>query len=258
MHLAIPHASFGDYDAAWTAFDSVWEEEKANNIKCADRASRSLRHFCHTHSGEKSIYEFQPPPSGNIQVDDSTNDWEVPFAIDIGLPIPLVGRIDGLVKHRDTKDDWGYEFKTTARLTASFFEQCELNVQILTYGLVLQTLGTPIRGVMVEGMLTSATKVDNMIHLIPIQDHHLEDILLWLKYQGEMLLALEQRYLEDETNFPKNFSGCSAYHQFYIPTRLCEYADLCRMPDWRDGVELYAHRPEHKFFTAITTGASES
>ncbi len=248
MHLAIPHAAAGDFDAAWDAFCSVWDEIKAKNTRNLDRARRSLTHYVHTHQGEKSIFRFQPPPSGNIEVDKTTNDYEVPFAIDVGLPIPLVGRLDGLVKHRDTGEDWGYEFKTTSRLTASFFDQFEMNVQVLTYGLVLRTLGKPTKGVMVEGMLTSASKVDNMIHLVPIQDHHLDDIVTWIQLKGKMLLACEEA-----GEFPKDFAGCTAYSHHYIPTYRCEYSDLCRMPNWEDGTSMFAQKPEHKFFVALTT-----
>jgi len=253
MHKAIPAASRGDFPAAWEAFSSVWDDNLANDTRNNDRASRSLKHYCFEHTGDKSLFTFLSPPSGNIEVAEEVHEYEVPFAIDIGLPIPLVGRIDGLVQHRDTKKKWGYEFKTTGSpLTANFFSAFELNVQILSYGLVLHTLtGDHIEGVFVEGMLCSKTKVGNMIHPVYIQDHHLEDILIWLKYHGELLLACEERM-----EFPKDFTGCNAYTNFYVPLGKCEFMNLCRPPKWEQAKSLYLEKPEHRFFTAITTGGS--
>jgi len=252
MHKAIPAASQGNFDTAWKEFTSVWDDSLANDVRNNDRAHRSLSHYVHEHKDGKSLFTFIPPPSGNIEVSEEVHEYEVPFAIDIGLPIPLVGRLDGLVQHRDTKKKWGYEFKTTSGLTAHFFKAFELNVQILVYGLVLRTLGEPIEGVMVEGMLCSKTKVANMLSPVYIQDHHLEDILIWLKYYGNLLLACEERM-----EFPKDFTGCNAYTNFYVNLGQCEYMDLCLPPKWEQTRGMYLERPEHRFFTSLTTGASE-
>lgn len=258
MHKAIPPASRGDFDEAWKAFDSVWDEALANDTRNVENAHRSLKHYCHEHTGDKSLFNFLPPPKGNIEVVEEVSDSEVPFAIDIGLDIPLVGRIDGLVEHRDTKRPWGYEFKTTGRLGANFFDSFEMNVQVLTYALVLSTLTSEhIEGVMVEAMLCAKNKVENLIHPVYIQDHHIKDIVIWLRHTGEMLLAMEARYLDEGIDFLKDFTGCTAYTNFFIPSWRCEFADLCRVPKWEYAKSMYAERPEHKFFTAITTGETK-
>ncbi len=255
MHKAIPPASMGDFDAAWDAFSSVWDDTIANDTRNNERAYKSLQHYCHTHTKGRSLFKFIPPPQGNIEVTEEVHEYEVPFAIDIGLPIPLVGRIDGIVEHRDTGRIWGYEFKTAGRMNANFFDSFEMHIQILTYALVLRTLTSePLQGVMVEGMLCAKNKVENMVHPVYVQDHHIEDIVIWLKYQGEMLLAMEERYLSQGTDFPKDFTGCTAYTNFWIPSYRCEFADMCRVPDWKMAKSLYAERPEHKFFTELTTG----
>lgn len=258
MHKAVPPASVGDFDGAWDAFSSVWDDANANDTRNNDRAYKSLKHYCHTHTSGRSLFKFIPPPAGNIEVSEEVHEYEVPFAIDIGLPIPLVGRIDGLVEHRDTGRPWGYEFKTAGRMNVNFFDSFEMNIQILTYALVLRTLtGDAIQGVMVEGMLCDGRKVENMVHPVYVQDHHIEDIVIWLKNQGQFLLAMEAQYLSDGVDFPKDFTGCSAYTNFWIPSRRCEFSDLCRVPEWQMAKSLYAERPEHRFFTALTTGETK-
>lgn len=253
MHKAIPPASMGDFDAAWVAFTSVWDDSLANETRDVAHAHRSLSHYVHTHSGDKSLFHFLPPPAGGIEVAEEVHDYEVPFAIDIGLPIPLVGRIDGLVEHRDTGKPWGYEFKTAGRMNANFFQSFEMHIQCLTMCLVLRTLTSePVQGILVEGMLCDKTKVGNEVYPVYIQDHHIEDVVIWLKYTGEMLLAAEEKFLQEGVNFIKDFTGCNGYQHFYVPIGRCEFQDMCRVPHWEQAKGLYAERPEHKFFTAIT------
>jgi len=255
MHKAIPPASVGDFDAAWEAFTSVWDENIANETRNLENAHKSLKHYCFEHTGAKSLFNFVTPPAGNIKLAEEVHDYEVPFAIDIGLDIPLAGRIDGLVEHRDTKKLWGYEFKTAGRIPANFFDVFDMNPQILTYALVLRTLtGERIEGVIVEAMLCAKNKVDNFVHPVYVHDHHIEAIVTWLRHTGEMLLAMEERYLEQGIDFLQDFTGCTAYVNFYMPSWRCDFADLCRVPDWKMAKSLYAEKPEHKFFIEMTAG----
>jgi hypothetical protein len=257
MHKAVPVALAAGLAPALEAFQSVWENNEGDDKRNTRRAAAQLGHFVHSHSQGRSIYSFEKPPAGAIEVDETTSPFEIPAVIDVGLSVPIVVRIDGLVRHRDTDDLWGWEFKTTSRLNASLFDGLEMNPQILTYTLALRSLtGLKVRGMMTEAMLIDKVKVDNMTHPIAVQDHMVDSIALWLRFYGELLLACEKRYLEtgDFNSFPKNFSGCSAYPHFYIPSWPCDYSNLCRVEDWRNLTSLYSHKPDHKFIKLTTEG----
>lgn len=262
MHKAFPVVLIEGFAAGYEAFKSVWDEslaDKKRNLVCA---KRSLQHFEFVHKDKKSLFTLVEPPKGDLELEDDTSPFEVPYAIDIGLPIPLVGRIDGLVRHRDTGELWGLEFKTTSRLTSNFGAAFEMNTQLLSYALVLNMLvDEKITGMMVEGMLVSPTKVDGITHLEYIQQHHLNDILLWLQITGQSLLACEEAMTEDDPgeSFPKDFTGCTAYTNFYIPTFRCSYTNLCRAGKWEHAVRLYdvSIKKTDSGFGKVTKGSSE-
>lgn len=254
MHKAVDVGLREGLEAGVTAFLSVWDETFADDKRNTVRAKAQLSHFIHTHDKGRSIFNLLPPPEGTVQVDDATSPYEIPFAIDIGLPIPLTGRLDGWGVHRDTGEFWGREFKTMSRMGGGVMECLNLNPQLLTYALVLKTLtGKKISGIMFEAMLIDAKKVDNETHPIYIQDHMLDDILQWLRYHGELLLACEARGV-----FPKNFAGCSAYPMFYMPASKCEYTNLCTVPDYKDMVSYYSIRQDPVPLTIRKTDASQS
>lgn len=266
MHAAVPVAlETCDIKPTLEAFMSVWEpfEAKQDELEFRDRdskrnracATRTLQHFIHTHQGERSLYKLLPAPSGALQKEDKTSDYEVPWALDVGLPVPLVGRFDAFARHRDTNETYILEVKTTSRLNAQFFEAHEMSPQNLVYALVGQTiLGTPVTGVMIEGIHVHDKKVENMTHPIPVPPHHIEAGLRWIRELGTQLLACERHALELESQgldpaggFFQDFSGCTPYPFFYMPGYRCEYADMCRVPDWRSLTQLYKVRPDHDF-----------
>jgi len=254
MHKAVDVGMREGLEAGLAAFASIWDEAYADDKRSMARATVQIKHFVHSHSGGRSLYTLLPPPEGTVQVDDATSPYEIPFAIDIGLPIPLTGRLDGWCLHRDTGGFWGREFKTTSRLGGQMFDCLELNPQLLTYALVLRTMTKKkIEGIMFEAMLIDKSKVDNITHPVTIQEHHIDDILVWLRYHGELLLACEER-----GSFPKNFAGCSAYPLFYMPASQCEYTNLCRVPRYEDMLPYYDIRDESKRLIQPTIGGTDA
>lgn len=276
MHEAVPVAlETEDVELALEAFLSIWEDiEKEIEIRGIDpkkhnrhNASRSLQHFIFTHAGRKSIYKLTPPPEGGLERDETTSPYEIPWAIDIGERVPLAGRLDGICKHRDTGEPWVWELKTTGMyLNSQFFDAHEMYTQNLTYALVSQTnLDVPAAGVIIEGMLVHDKKVDNQCQMIPIQPHHLEDVLLWLQRTTRSLLEAEDMYADllvkhdGDANaaalaFPKDFTGCTPYTHYYRPGWRCDFADLCRVPDWRSLSDLYKVVPDHDFLKVTVEG----
>jgi hypothetical protein len=279
MHKAVPHLfTKGGIEAAIPAFQSVWDESLTDSKHSTQRAIAQLSHFAHTHTTDRSLYWLeQPPPNPGITLADDVNDFEIPFVLDVGLRVPIAGRIDGWCRHQDGSL-WAWELKTSGRLTSSMFDSLEFNPQLLTYALVCSTFTKEkIRGVMFEVILKDAKKVDNMSHPVPVQDHHLQDIALWLRYWGELLLACEDRCedirlrneqagsdlrstvgggMEDIAKaFPKNFAGCSAYPLFYQTGSVCDFVSLCRTPEWKSLLEYYDIKPEHNLIE-LTRGAT--
>lgn len=267
-HKAIPVAlETADIDLAMAAFLEGWGSVEEQIAMSEDppskkwnrtRARCSLSHYIHTHKDNKSIFKLTPPPSGAIKVDNLTSNFEVPWAIDIGLSVPLVGRLDSLCQHRDTNENWVWEFKTTSRLNAQFFEAHDMSIQNLTYTLAARTMTSlDIQGVIVEGMLISPNKVENMTHPILVQPHHLEAIKKWLYRTGAELLDLECRMkgcTDPADVWTQNFAACTPYSFFYMPGYRCEFADLCRVPDWKSMTALYDIKPEHDFLALTVEG----
>lgn len=272
MHVAVPIAlETEDLAKSLSGFMSEWgpiadkmeelgETDKKRNVRCAER---SLRHFIFTHSGNKSLYRLAPPPDGTLESDERTSSFEVPWAIDVGLSVPLVGRFDGFCTHRDTGETWIWELKTTSRLDGRFFEAHEMYTQNLVYTLVGQTLlNAPVAGVMVEGILVAASKVDNQTHPLPVREHHLQDVLTWVQRTGNRLLGMERDFhrlteierkpIEEAASaFYKDFTGCTPYTHFYMPGYRCEYATLCREDNWPALLPMYEITEEHDFL-AVT------
>jgi len=263
MHFAVPVAlETEDHDAAMAAFLSHWVaiEEECELLHydmkkhTRDTASRALSHFIHTHKDEKSLYQLVPPPDTGLEIKPSEkySNYEIPFVLDIGLKVPLAGRMDGQCVHRDTGEPYVWELKTASRMYESFWDSHEMYVQNLTYTMVGQTMDIPVSGVMIEGMLCDAKKVHSECRPIPVMQHHLDDNLIWLQQTGQALLDAEEKYLNDPdslaTSFPKDFTGCTPYTHFYMPGWRCGFADLCRVADYRGLVDLYDIVPDHKLF----------
>ena len=260
MHKAIAPTLTNGLEAGMEAFTSVWDDSLADDKRSTARARAQLTHFAHVHSANRSLYTFEKPPPlpEGFQVTDDRSPYEIPAVIDVGLPVPIVVFIDGWVRHRDTGELWGYEFKTTSRLDSKLFEALEFHPQVLFYTLALKTVsGAKVRGMMAEAMLIDKTKVDSITQPVLVQDHQLESILRWVQYYGALLLECEERYKltgNVEHAFPKNFSGCSAYPHYYIPSFSCDYMNLCRAPGWEMLKDLYDVVPDHKYVTLTTGG----
>lgn len=265
MHKAVPVLlTGGTLEQAVAAFTSVWNPELTDKKHSITHAIKSLAHFQHTHSPSRSLYELLPPPPRPTEliVSDDVADTEIVSMLDIGLPVPLYVRMDGWCQHKHTKQRYVWEFKTMSRLTSSIFDSLEFNPQALTYTIAGRTADPDLAGVMYEGMLKDASKVDGMSHPVPVQEHQVQAILTWLQYWGSLLLACESSLssemtfeglvlgsrgeLDPASCFPKNFAGCSSYPMFYQPGSPCEFQSLCRTPDWRSLLPYYDIKPEHR------------
>lgn len=255
IHKALPELLTGDdkkMERAVAAFASVFDETADPTIsdkkRCLSRAKAMLLDFYISHLGRNSLYSLLPPPGPALELEDKVSDYEVPFAIDIGLDVPLVGRIDGLVRHRDTGLLWGLEWKTSSELSARFLDSFQNSVQVIAYTLALRTYtNAKIEGVMVEGLRVSPSNAENLLTCVSVPDFKIDDFIKWARYHGNMLLQCER-----SGEFPKFFSGCTPYGMFGSQGYNCDFSNLCSVPDWTSLKNLYAVSNERPFVLNAT------
>ncbi|KKN02957.1 hypothetical protein LCGC14_1112540 [marine sediment metagenome] len=248
MHMAFPIIlSGGSLANANDAFDLLWDtslDDKKRNPETAHLilANFMLSHGTNPHTGvAKGMYKLVSPPKNTLEISDRVSDYEVPFAIEIGLPVPLVGRIDAMCRHRDSGELWGLEFKTTGgdpygNLSEGFLRAFDKNPQVVGYTMALRQLSNEnVRGTILDATLVSHRKQDNMQYPIYVSDDEIAQFITWAQYYGGVLLAMEEKFLEtnDAKSFPQFFTGCHPYASFGTGGFTCDYKILCDVKDWK-------------------------
>lgn len=240
FHAAKPQAFFGKLDAAMLDFDKVWQERDrfGDDKRNRTRALLMLEDYALQTAGGRGIYLLQDPPAGKITLGDQISDYEIPFILDIGLPVPLIGRVDGLVKHRDTGELWALETKTSSEMSTRLFDNFTMNPQTCLYALALRSFGIDVKGTMVEVHRVSAKNVGTMCQPVPISDQLAADGLRWARLITSQILACEK-----EKDFPKYLSGCASYAMFGSPGYQCEFMPMCSVGrDWLVTKEMYVKK----------------
>lgn len=238
IHAAIPLAHQGKLAESILAFKAVWGELVGDEKRNLAQAALILADYSESHSAGRSLFTLVEPPKG-ISSSPRISPWEVPFIIDIGLPLLLTGRIDGIGRHRDTKKLWGLEYKTSSEMSTRFFEGFLFSPQIVIYTMVLRAYGIPVEGVIVEGLKVSTAKKDaqgTITQPIMVTDHMVTETLKWIRRVGQEILAMQE--LQD---FPINPSACTTYPQYGSPGYQCQYMQLCMTEDWTRLKDLFYH-----------------
>ena len=243
-------------EPAVATFTKTWEDLRDENnyddsadAKHNSDAGARLIGMLHRQYQDQSIIKVLPPPKTSADLgSERVSDWEIPFAIDIGLrnsegePVPLVGRIDA----------WGedfeqakapLDFKTCSELSDRLVQSFDHSIQMRTYCIALNALtGSPVNRAVVA-FLRKTKNSQVAFHCFDYQPFHLEDTYKWLQWTGQQYLACEA----SET-FPKNLAGCGPYEAFGSPGYKCEFDTLCHLsPDWRDLVPAFNIKPEREF-----------
>ncbi len=238
LHAAVPLVIEDQHiDRAVVAFDGLWDEELADE-KGRNRAGaiKSLMHWLGEHTPEKYPYDLVPPPPGAIVAADGASEWEVTLAWDAGAGLPVVGKVDWFVRHRETEDVWPVEFKTSARMSEWFLSGFDRNPQIIAYAVgANMLLPKPVRGVLVEGMGVSKTRASCLRHPVYVSEQEQEDWVLWVQNT-----AADLQECEESGVFPKNLAGCHPYSMFGCGGWGCDFADLCRLESWDEGLDMYS------------------
>jgi hypothetical protein len=203
----------------WSSFGLEELGDKKRNRGCGERLIHEFFNFLWSPS---CPYRVNRPPKTH-KVGQDISGWEVPFAIDIGLPIPLVGRADGLAVHKGTGELWLIEYKTTSELEGRFPLSFSRSSQLHGYVVgAREVLGLDIKGVIVQGLLVShvGPKFHNFLVFSPPSLQ--QEWIAWAKEIGEMVLAREAG-----GNWTKWLSGCNQIGMFGLPGYGCEYEPLC-------------------------------
>jgi hypothetical protein len=242
IHKALPIITSGPdplaaYPKAVEAFESVWagadEDDKRNTFT----ARRILMDFVQQHLPGRSLYNIIKPPNllGGKKLSD-VSDYEIPFALSLpGVPVPLIGRIDGLARHRDSKELWGLEYKTASESSARLLKAFDWNPQLLCYTLALRVgLTEQIQGMMVETLKVSKTSCETMLKPVYVLSTELDEFVKWLSFQCQLILMHEK-----VKDFPKQRTGCTSYPMFGMPGFMCDFEAACSGPDWTVFKSLY-------------------
>jgi len=272
MHLAFPIIlSGGSVSTALDAFRGLWDTALDDKKRNLENAAMILGNFAANHGKNphtgvtRGLYTLIEPPGGALEINDRVSDYEVPFAVDIGLKVPLVGRIDGFCKHRDTGELWGLEFKTTSgdpygNLSEGFLRAFDKNPQTAGYSMALKTLcHENVRGVILDATLVSARKQDNLQYPVYISNSEIQHFITWAQYYGSVLLEMEKRFLETgkADSFPQFYTGCHPYASFGTGGFTCDYKILCDQENWRDMESAFEVSKKTPFsIVPLTQGAS--
>jgi len=243
IHAAIPYAFIGDIEKAMSLFSTVWgttpEDRKRNPI----RAEAMLKDFARAHQSGNSIYTPLPAPPNRATTERALSEYEVPFVVDVGIPVPFVGRIDCRGKHRDTGKTWGVEYKTTSELGQCFINSFALSPQVLCYALALKVLvDEDLEGYFIEGLLVAEKSCNTLAIPITIRPHFIKAALQWIGNTYSKIQACEENQ-----DFPPDYAGCNPYHAFGRAGYSCMYEPLCSVEDWTSLKDMYIQFPEYVF-----------
>ncbi len=227
-------------------FTECWDgQEDPTGKRTALTAYKALENFYRSHA-VGAIYELLPPPEQNpaegvVSVSEKISDWEIPFALDIGLPVPFIGRADGWGRHRDTGKKWAVEYKTASQLGDTYPQGFRLNPQGVGYSFALSTFGEPLEGTIWEILKivkppvrpTTPDNTQTLTHPQHVTPQHMQQFLDWLRYTTHELLAMEKQFMEHGVDFLQKISGCTTFPMFGMPGYVCDYIYSCEAPDWR-------------------------
>lgn len=243
------HRAIETFASQWSGTCDENNYDDSTDKKHNKQMGFLLLETLHRQYQDQSLIKVLPPPETQIDLgSERVSDWEIPFAIDIGLrneagdSIPLVGRIDA----------WGedfenlkapLDFKTCSELSDRLVNSFDHSIQMRTYCLALEALtGQPIRRAVVC-FLRKTKNVQVAFHCFDYQPFQIEDTMKWLQWTGQQYLACEKTQ-----EFPKNLAGCGPYEAFGSPGYKCEFNSLCHLtPDWRETVPLFHIKPEREF-----------
>ncbi len=248
MHRALPYCYNGPADvkqaveefiAAWNIYNYGYADEKRN----PDTAEASLVGFAATHALGSCPYKILNYPI-NAPTADIISPNEIPFLIDLGGELPGAGRIDLPVRWNDTGDLWASDYKTASEVSPRYFKNFDAACQPCMYTLALSMIADEqAKGMIVEAIRTSKTKVENQIHFVFITEWQLE---VFIEFANKT--AVEILKCNDSGEWPQHPSNCAPYAMYIGAGRLCPYRSICNYKNWERQVQYFKKQePFHPF-----------
>lgn len=255
IHHAIPHALDGDLKKAEEVFREKWGDTEGDRKRNPGRARVMLQSFAEAHKPGQSIYNVIPPPKAGWKGMQKYSKNELPFAVDIGLDLMVVGRIDAVGEHRDTGDVFAIEYKTSSEVSTRYMSAWSMSPQVLTYTLALamEMRGREVKGCFLEALQVAIQKVETLCIPVYVEESHLRDLVNWYGEQRAKITVCEQHGV-----WPKNIAMCNPYSCFGLPGYNCEYQKLCLEEDWTDLREMYEVEEKRPFSLEVSDESSQT
>lgn len=247
MHSALPHCFDGDTEKAKEIFANNWQDfghegqDKARNL---DRAYASLEAFADLHSPDICAYNVVDFEIPNVAIKANIDKGEVPYLVNINGSLPLGGRIDMVVRMKNSDQLWCLDFKTSAEISNRFWNGFHASTQGLAYTLALSILSDEnVLGLIVEGIRTSHVNAESAMGLNFIQAHMLDRFVEFANNTSAEIVKCNE-----EKNWPQKCSGCATYSMFGQPGYYCDYKKVCDAADWKSVLKYYSkEEPFHPF-----------
>ena len=230
MHRALP-LCYNDLSAGIKEFTESWKEYSHGNSddkRNPGNAMLMLQDFHRLRNPNVCPYEILEFPDVVEPTKDKISLFEVPFAIDIGVPVPAIGRIDIPIRWKSTGHIFACDYKTTAEISGRFFDSFRNSAQTILYTIALHYLtGEDVKGMAIEAIRVSKARCETQIMPLYISDYQIQ---MFTEYVSSMM----DRLLDCNENqqWPKNICSCNGYSQYGHPTSTCEYYNLCNSKNW--------------------------
>lgn len=246
MHRALPYA-YSDLDKAMKEFIAEWQRlgySDGDSKRNVDRARLMLEDFASQRSNRLCPYEILHFPI-SAPTKDIISPNEVPFLLDIGGSLPLAGRIDAMVRWKQSKEIWALDYKNSSEISSRFFSCFSASPQACLYALAAcQIAGVRVAGMIIEALRVSEKNTETQLFHVFVSDYNILSMKDFTNRTADRIIKCN----EDKI-WPKNLSMCSPYGAFGHPGRVCKYKQLCTMcDDWHDLARMYKKcEPFHPF-----------
>jgi len=263
IHAGLPYVlAESNIKLAIKKFEDVWgtRDQFNDDKRNTGVATRIFMHalFNHSNTAKYQMYQIKKPLISNLAVTGDQNEYEIPFVLRIpGCKFLVGSRIDALSVLLSTGEEWVTEFKTASSLADWTLNSFELNTQLMLYVLAARTLyNQSCPGVLLHAFhvakAVSKTTPESIVKPIYIKQNVLDDFVRWVIFQAKMI----EFYIERK-DFPKQFSGCSPYSMFGVPGGVCEFKNLCYIPNWTT-MRNFLVKSDYKPFRLLEEQASDT
>jgi len=208
--------SLEDVDKAMETFLGVWGNREGDRLRNPQKAKEIFQLY-HVLKHCKPL----PPPEGTPKVEGMSR-WEIPFILDAGLSLPLVGYLDGLVETDGHKRL--FELKTTTFNSSGIIDAVQDSPQVAIYMAALLEYIPDITEVHLE--VVSLKGPDISCSVFPVD---ISDIKRTMEWVSRLDIMIQDCNRNDD--WPMNLSACNSYITTGVCMKNCPYKPLCMSDD---------------------------